>query len=110
MWCGGSCWGEVGRSPSEQGEGVGSAEATLQLDLWTGRGRPGRVEVRWVRGEGRRGVRWGRAGERARTDATVSSAGCTRQLDLVLLLDLSGSVFEEYRLTVDFAKAVSFSV
>ena len=32
--------------------------------------------------------------------------GCTRQLDVVFLLDLSGSVFEEYRLTVDFAKEV----
>ena len=32
--------------------------------------------------------------------------GCTRQLDVVFVLDLSGSVFEEYRLTVDFAKEV----
>ena len=37
---------------------------------------------------------------------SFTEPGCTRQLDVVFVLDLSGSVFEEYRLTVDFAKEV----
>ncbi len=33
-------------------------------------------------------------------------SGCTRQMDIVFVLDLSGSIIEEYKLTVDFAKEV----
>ena len=47
---------------------------------------------------------------RTSCEVEMLSAGCPSVLDVVLVLDLSGSVEAEYELIMDFSRALSFGL